>query len=113
MFNASDIPSRASSPGCRSSLFIHFDILPGRSVPGEIQFHATLLNLPPFRGVSEEVERPPHRRHQVGWRVAVELEAIPAGFGHILYRVGQPAGAPDDWDGPISEAVHLIESARL
>src|SRR5262245_54482613 len=63
----------------RNGPFIHFDILPGGSVPREVKFHAVLLDLPPFLGFAEEVDGPPHGGHQVRGRVSPEFEAISTG----------------------------------
>src|SRR4029079_15260220 len=99
--------------GRRDGPFLHFDILAGRSVPGEVKFHAVLLDLSPYLWSAEEIHSPPDGRHQVGRRVSLEFEAISTGFCSVLDGIFQAASAPHNRGRSVAEAVHLTESARL
>src|SRR4029079_13609392 len=94
---------------------IHFDIFPGRNVPGEVRLRGVALDVLPAARVAERRDRPLDGIDERFSLVLPELEPRPP-VGELVgvdHRVFQPAGGADDRDVGVTQAVHLLEPARL
>src|SRR4029079_14440407 len=103
---------RPVSPSLASSVF---EIFPGRNVPGEVRLHGVALDVLPAARVAERRDRPLDGIDQRVSLVLPELVPRPP-VGELVgvdHRVFQPAGGADDRDGGVTQAVHLVEPARL
>src|SRR6185503_20215982 len=103
------------NPHAASRALVNVNVLPCRRVPRKILTHPCLLDASPERSVAKRGQRPSNRTEERLRRVLDESKpGAPARLWvYIKHRIVQPTRSPDDWDRPITQAVHLIQAARL
>ncbi len=89
------------------------DVLADLPSPRKIFEHRVLDQPPPTLRAIEPIERGIERPHHGGTVVVIEHASGPRPRGRIVmaYRIRETAGAPNHRDGPVPQAVHLIQSA--
>src|SRR5437764_10118945 len=89
--------------------------LSGRGIPGEVSAHAVDHQLFPAGFVAASLQCLMNGGQQRCAGVSAELEPCSFASGGIpwLNSVVETSSRPDNGDGPIFQAVHLVESARF